>query len=215
MIPVIGPAMRQIDIFHGEPIQWFRYVGMCPCHDSKNGTYNRSHTLCGGTGKLKEEVDVSAFLAIVTNVTVSKVYHGLGELVAGDLICATWPQEIPLARYDEVVVPSRNRAESAQIVRGSGIDPIPLPTTAVVAAVNLIQRIYDNNGPIYAGYSLQSDGIAWKAGTGPTLGARYTVRYRYSPRWEVIDDAILNRVPDPNGDPIAQKVALRLITPPR
>lgn len=210
-VAAIGPALRVLDWFAGERIRWFRFVGQCPCWDKAKGTYDHNHALCHGTGEIKEEVDVSRYKAIVTSVTVSKVFTGIGELDAGDLTCSTWPQEIPLAKRDEVVVPSRTTFDTALIKRGVGVDQILAASNGVVLTSLVVDRIYDLNGPITEGWALQTGGIAWETGHGPAKGAQYAVHYKYTPRWEVQDAGILTRRPDPGGKPIPQRVGLKLM----
>lgn len=206
-----GPAMRHLDIFHGEPIRWFRSMGKCPCFNEIDGEWDRTHTLCSGTGVLKEEVDVACFKAIVTPVSAARVYTGIGELIVGDLLCATWPQEIPLSHDDEVIVPARLRTETRVLTRtGEGeADPFPL------GEVTEILRVFDSTGAIDYGWSLSQNSVVWQANMGPGEGERYSVSFRYTPRWVVILEAVTMRRPDPYGAEIPQKVGLKLLTPAR
>ncbi len=206
-------AQKLLDRLHGEPIRWFQAMGDCPCKDPTTGRWDKTHALCGGTGTLKREADVTGYRAIVTSVMSSRNFTEVGELAAGDLLCSTWPDQIPLADDDEVIVPSRSRQDSVTITRSANSGDV-IPDVEYVVG---IEQVFGQDGPIEAGYSLdvdQSTGVSqivWQATQGPGIGVRYRVRYRYTPRWEVITSPVLDRRPDPGGQRLPQRVGLKLI----
>jgi hypothetical protein len=205
----IAGAFRMVDqMGHGETIRWFRMVGRCPCFDPSTGEWNRAHALCGGLGVLREEVDVSAYRAQVTSVQAGRTYdRRLGQLEEGDLTVSVWPNEIPLAEQDQIVVPSRAFTFSEQITRGAG-----LSDTLTQLHPLSVERVFDTNGVVSSSlYSLSGQTLVWDG--GPAAGQRYTVRYRYSPRYTVIQGKILSRKPDPDGTPLPMVVGMRLWTP--
>src|SRR5437868_6983068 len=100
------PGMRQIERTFGEPIRWWQ-AQRCACWDPATDTHDQTHFLCGGTGIVKVEQNVSRRKALISQVTMTQDYADIGTLRVGDLVASTWPEEIPLAENDLVIVPSR------------------------------------------------------------------------------------------------------------
>src|SRR5512140_2909387 len=96
----LNPAMLMLGDLEGEVIRWWRAMGDCPCRDPERGTFDQTHTLCGGTGVLREEVDVRQYLAILTDATSALSYTAVGPIESGTLLASTMPDEIPLAPGD-------------------------------------------------------------------------------------------------------------------
>lgn len=243
---VVGVSGKQVMASLGEPLRWWRNVGRCPCYNNISGTFDPGHSLCGGTGIVAEEVVLTSnystgtYLCLISSASAGKEYEETGQLMEGDLVCSTYPDEIPLSPGDRVLLPTRDTVYSEVITRGNG----PSDSLNQQFATS-IERIMDVNGPITSGWSLVNgptftsqiaydsniafgtsfnglSAVLWNASTGPAVGANYTVRYRYNPRYIVQSEMIKMRGKDTAGglSPYAtigttrtQQVLLRLWNP--
>jgi len=204
---LLAPAMRVLDAQEGEGILWFRTMGACPCTNPQTRTWDRAHALCAGTGKLRQQIDTTGFLALVTGVRVGRRYdEQLGQLQEGDLLVSTWPNEIPLSEGDHVVIPSRNAVRTWLQTRGTGTDDM-LPDRNNVA----IATLFDSTGELKLGWEFVAPNIIrW---TGAPAGSAYAVRYSYSPIYEVMEGSVLYRKPDYGGAIMPTVVGARLFKP--
>lgn len=165
----------------GEQIRWIRRMA-CPCVTPATGRPARDCPKCSGTGWLWEEQDVSAYRALITNQMPRQIFSSLGQFQLGDILCQTMPDEIPLAPRDAVILPSRWEEQSQTVERGD--DTIRnWPVTELVSVQDL-STTYEVGVDCMVGADEKS--ISWIT-AGPAMGEFYSVRYRYSPTYDIIE----------------------------
>lgn len=188
-----GIALHRNFVTWGEPILWQQNIGRCPCYNPSTGTWNLNHVQCNGTGRLLVSIDLTQppaanYRVLVTNVTVGKIYEPLGQFQAGELILSFWPNEFAIGEGDLIVIPSRQTTYSEELIHSSTGD------TLSQSNVYTIDAIWGLNGA-FNGWNLNGNTITWSSG-GPSIGDYYTVRYQYSPTYQVIAASFLRRRPD-------------------
>lgn len=192
----LAPGLHQLYFLWGERIRWWRSLGRCPCYNPVNGVWDKTHSLCSGTGILREEVPLlstpkNEYRVILTSASTMKSYLSPpGQIEVGEMVCSFWQNEIPLAEGDVILPISRSASFEEQVVHGTGSSDSLKHTT-----VSSIQSIYNISGPLVTGYSLQNSIITWNTGI-LTTGDKYSVRYTYSPLYIVLEGNFLLRRPD-------------------
>lgn len=202
-------TLRNEFLLRGEPILYWQYVGICPCTDSVAMTHDRQHALCGGTGVLRESVDVSTYKALVTGYQQSKAYHSsLGELPQGSIGVSTFPDEIPLAEQDLIAVSTRFLTISEELTRGAGATD-----NFTRGSITSIDRVFDTAGAITTGFAISSgkNGITWTG--GPDAGDTYTVLYTFNPQFIMIKGTLKPRRTDLLGLPFPVPALFKIMNP--
>jgi len=170
------------DLIHnqGQAIEWYRGM-VCPCTDRRSREQNPDCALCAGVGWYYQEMDVSAFKALVTGVSPFVEYAAFGEIMSGDCIVSTMPDEIPIDAPDKVVAPTDRKVRHSEVVvRSQSGD------TDALWGQNVTEVIYLRDlTTVYAeieDFLLDGDQIDWSpSGSTPTAGTQYTVLYQFQP----------------------------------
>jgi hypothetical protein len=201
------------------PLAWYRRAGACPRDHVGTVTGFRigqdpTCPMCGGTGELMIPMalpvsGLSEGKVLLYGALIGKAKSPIQEDV-GDLQVSFLAEDYPFGEGDRIVLPSREKVASEEILRGSGSkDRLRYPQAKQVLSVYK-EASSLAAGAVTSGYALSDNGTTITWSSGITAGEQYAIAYVYRPTYEVVAGSLHLRETATDGSQFPSHLTMRL-----
>lgn len=179
---MLNPVAAQQQIrMQGERLRWFQALP-CDCQDDSDPSYGdyRGCGQCEHGYIYREQAVGGSVRALVTAQKREYLHPEVGMIRVGDLWLTSRVEELPISKFDKVVLIERAVPKKERVVRGTGLSdalaeayPVEVVTVADGATefVEGVDYLFDET----------EGAVVWIDGGAAPRGQTYAVDYRHAP----------------------------------